>query len=175
MLALKRDANVFQRGEMRKYRRDLERANQPHARHVGGRHRGDVLPLVQDFSGRRFEELGQKIETRRLAGTVRADQRVNAPTANLERNVADGEEARELLGQAFRFENELIGQTDFPLPRYTRGYPCCFGFPEALKPVPERRLRARNMPEVTGVRQGGKLSRSGLRPGDLCSLSRTCF
>ena len=72
--------------------------------------------LVQDFPSRRFEELGQKIEARRLAGPVRADQRVNTPTADLERNVADGEEARELLGQAFRFENELIGQTDFPLP-----------------------------------------------------------
>jgi len=30
-------------------------------------------------------------------------------------------------------------------------------FPEALEPFPERRLRPRNMPEVTGVRQGGKL------------------
>ena len=116
MLALKRDANVFQCGHMRKYRRDLERSHQSHAGHISRRHRGDVLPLVQDFSGRRFEELGQKIETRRLAVAVRADQRVNAPTANLERNVADGEEARELLGQAFRFENELIGQTVFPLP-----------------------------------------------------------
>lgn len=43
-----------------------------------------------------------------------------------------------------------------------------------MEPVPKRRLRARNMPEVTGVRQGGKLSRSGLRPGVLCSLSWRC-
>ncbi|BAR61375.1 hypothetical protein NK6_8226 [Bradyrhizobium diazoefficiens] len=44
-----------------------------------------------------------------------------------------------------------------------------------LGAFPERRLRARNMPEVTGVRQGGKLSRSGLRLGYKCSLSRRCF
>lgn len=128
VLALKRNTNVFERSEMRKHRRDLERAHQSHARDVGRRHRGDVLPLVEDFSGRRFEELGQEIKARRLPGPIRADQRVNAPTADLEGNIADGEKSRELLGQPFRFENELIGQTNFPLParRAGRAWLCLF-------------------------------------------------
>src|SRR5690349_18947711 len=103
---------------------------------------------------------------------------MNAPTANLERNVADGEEARELLGQAFRFENELIGQTNFPLPAQRAGrawLSLLLRLSGGLGAYPERRLRARNMPEVTGVRQGGKLSRSTLRLGYKCSLSRRCF
>ena len=114
MLALQRDPDIFQRRQMRKYRRDLERTHQPEARHIGRRHRGDVLPLVQDLSGGRTEELGLEVEARGLAGPVRADQRVDAATANPQVDIAHGEKARELLGQSMGFENELIGQSNFP-------------------------------------------------------------
>src|SRR4051794_23794885 len=98
MLALQRHANVLQRGQMRKYRRDLERAHQTEPRHVGGRHRGDVLALVQYLAGRGFQEFREQVEARGLAGPVRTNQRMNAATADLEIDIADGEKPRELLG-----------------------------------------------------------------------------
>ena len=114
MLALQRDPHIFQRGQMRKHRRNLERAHQAEARHVGRRHRRDVLPLVEDLTGRRLQELGQQIEARRLAGPVRTDQRMNAAAADPEIDIANGKETREFLGQSVGFENELIGQSNFP-------------------------------------------------------------
>jgi len=39
---------------------------------------------------------------------------VNAATADPKIDIANGEKARELLGQAMGFENELIGQSNFP-------------------------------------------------------------
>lgn len=45
--------------------------------HVGRRHRGNFLPVVEDLAPRRVQELGQQVETRRLAGSVRADQRMH--------------------------------------------------------------------------------------------------
>ena len=115
MLALQRDADILERGQMRKYRRNLERADEAEARHVGRRHRRDVLPLVQNLARGRLQELGQQIEARRLAGAVRPDQRVNTAAAHLESDVANGEETCEFLGQSVGFENELIGQTISPI------------------------------------------------------------
>ena len=39
---------------------------------------------------------------------------MNAAAAHLESDIANGEETREFLGQSVGFENELIGQTNFP-------------------------------------------------------------
>jgi hypothetical protein len=39
---------------------------------------------------------------------------VNAATADPEIDIANGEEACEFLGQSVGFENELIGQSNFP-------------------------------------------------------------
>jgi hypothetical protein len=41
---------------------------------------------------------------------------VNAATADPKIDIANGEEARELLGQSMGLENELIGQSIFPRP-----------------------------------------------------------
>lgn len=51
-----------------------------------------------------------KIKARRLAGPVGADQGVDASAADPQIDVANGEEAREFLGQSVGFKNELIGQ-----------------------------------------------------------------
>ena len=114
MLALQRDPDIFQRRQVRKHRRNLERAHEAKPRHIGRRHRRDILSLVQDLTGRRLQELGQKIEARGLAGPVRSDQRVNTATADPKIDIANGKEAREFLGQSVGFENELIGQSNFP-------------------------------------------------------------
>jgi len=39
---------------------------------------------------------------------------MNTAATHLESNVTNGEETREFLGQSVGFENELIGQTNFP-------------------------------------------------------------
>ena len=126
VLTLQRDPDIFQRGQVRKHSRNLERTHQPQARHVGRRHRRDVLSLVENLAGRRLQELGQEIEARGFAGPVRTDQRVNAATADPKINIANSEETREFLGQSAGFENELISQSNFPhqpLPRSPRAWP----------------------------------------------------
>src|SRR5260370_28968914 len=115
VLALQRDTDIFERGQMRKYRRNLERTHQPEARHIGRRHRGDVMPLIENLPRRRLQEFGQQVEARGLAGAIRPDQRMNAAAAHLEGDVANGKETRKFLGQSMGFENELIGQTNFPI------------------------------------------------------------
>ena len=115
MLALQRHADVFQRSQMRKHRRYLERADQPKPRHIGRRHRGDVLALVADLAAGRLEEFGQQVEAGRLAGAVRPDQRMNTAATHLQRDVANGKETREFLGQPAGFKNEVIGQIESPV------------------------------------------------------------
>ena len=99
---------------MREDRRNLKRTDQTPPSHVGRRHCGNVLAIVQDLTRRRLKELGQEIEACRLAGTIRADQRMNAAAANPKANVANGKESREFLGQSVSFENELIRQSNSP-------------------------------------------------------------
>src|SRR4029450_1983163 len=94
--------------------RDLERAHEAKPGDVRRLHRRDVLSLVEDVACRRLQELGTEVEARGLPGPGRADQRVNGPLADLQRNIANGENPRELLGQSVGFENELICQTNFP-------------------------------------------------------------
>ena len=76
-LALQRDAHVFEHGQMREHRRDLERAHEAEPRHVGGPEGGDVVAVEEDAAAGRAEELGQQIEAGGLAGAVRADQRMD--------------------------------------------------------------------------------------------------
>ena len=164
MLALQRDAHVFERGQMRKYRRNLKRADQPEPRHVGRRHRGDVLALVANLPARRLQEFGQQIETGGLAGAVRPDQRVDTAATHLERDVANGKETGEFLGQSAGFEDELIGQIDSPI-RHRREAPrprgqlfsCPTGCPHVLETVRGLSPPGRNMPSSAAVTQGGKL------------------
>src|ERR1700722_4110118 len=99
---------------MREYRGNLKRAHQAEARHVGRRHRRNVLPLVQNSTRGRLQELGQKIETGRLAGPVGTDQRMNTAATDPKIDIANGEEARKFFRQSLGFENELIGQSNFP-------------------------------------------------------------
>jgi hypothetical protein len=40
---------------------------------------------------------------------------VNAAAADPKIDIANGEESRKFLGQSVGFENELIGQSNFPL------------------------------------------------------------
>src|ERR1700722_5451246 len=158
---------------MREYRRYLERANQAQPRHIGRRHRRDVLALVEDLTRRRPEKLGEQIETGRLAGTVRANQGVNTAAPHLEADVAYSKESREFLGQSVGFENELIRQSNSPArpsPRrlgsrawliviFTAGFPKGLKIPRFVSRVKFARdppPPARNMPSTPLFVQGGK-------------------
>src|SRR3979490_446174 len=81
VLALQRDPHILERGQMREYGRNPERAHQTEARHIARGQRRNILSLIQNLAGGRLQELGQEIETGGFAGAVWTDQRVNAATA----------------------------------------------------------------------------------------------
>jgi hypothetical protein len=110
VLTLQRNADIFQCGQMRKYRRDLERAHQAKTGNVRRRHRADVFALVENLAFGGLQKLGEQIEAHRLAGAIRPDQRVNGTLADLEIDVANGVESRELFGQTMSFEDDIVHQ-----------------------------------------------------------------
>ena len=90
---------------MGEHRRNLERPDEPQPRDVGRLEIGDVAPVERDPTAGRRDEFRQHVETGRLARAVRPDQRVDRPTLDAERNVADRAEITEALAEAFRDEN----------------------------------------------------------------------
>src|SRR5882672_2462892 len=105
-LALQGDAHVLEYAQVRKYRRDLERANHAQPRHIGWRQRRDVTPVVDDPPTGGTQKLGQEIETGRLAGAVWTNERMNGPAGHAQIDLADRYKAGEFLGQILRFEDD---------------------------------------------------------------------
>jgi hypothetical protein len=68
---------------------------------------GHVLAEQQHLPGRRWENSGDEIEQRGLAGAVRADDGLAVARHDLERDVAHGVQAAEALGQALELEDRL--------------------------------------------------------------------
>src|SRR2546421_9813025 len=93
---------------MRKHRRNLERPDQPQPRDRGGAGTRDLAPVVEDLAAGRGKKVREQVEAGGLARAVGADQRVDASAPDLEADVADGDEALELLPQAARFENDVF-------------------------------------------------------------------
>src|SRR6266851_3773660 len=108
-LSLQRDAHVLEHREVRKYRRDLERAHEAHAGDARRRRAGDVAPLVEDAARGRLQEVRQQVETGGLAGAIGADQGMNAAAPHLEADALDGDEALEFLGEPSGLENDVVG------------------------------------------------------------------
>src|SRR6185437_6707209 len=104
-LSLQSDANVLKRGQVRKYGRNLKRADKPQPRHVGRLEIGDVAPVELDSSTRRRNEFRQHVETSGLASAIRPDERVDRPAADTEGNIADRAKIAEALAEAFGDEN----------------------------------------------------------------------
>src|SRR2546429_3266037 len=93
---------------MRKHRRNLKRPDQPQPRDRGGAGARDLAPVVEDLAARRGKKVREQVEAGGLARAVGADERVDASAPDLEADVADGDEALELLPQAARFENDVF-------------------------------------------------------------------
>src|SRR5262245_10692656 len=114
-LALERDADVFEHGQMRENGRDLKRSHQSEARHPGGRERRDVAALVDDPSPGGTHELRQQVETSRLAGAIGSDQRMNRAAANLQAHSVDRNEAGKLFGEILGEEDEIVAHDAWAL------------------------------------------------------------
>src|SRR5271169_5085881 len=56
-------------------------------------------------SGARFQELGQKVEASRLAGTVRPDETVDRALGDTYVDIGNRDEPLELLGQRLRVDD----------------------------------------------------------------------
>src|SRR5580698_8585630 len=102
---------------MRKHRRNLERAHKPQPRDIRRPEIGDVAPVERYSPTRRRDEFRQHVETGRLAGAVRADERVNRPALDAEGDVADRAEITEALAEAFRDENVVHAHSCRPADR----------------------------------------------------------
>jgi hypothetical protein len=103
---------------------------------------------------------------------------VNAATANPKIDIANGEKAREFLGQSMGFENELIGQSNFPRQPSPRcdiagGYifPKPAGSPKTPWKIPSGPPPVANMPSTGRFTQGGKLD-CGEAKGSGFAISR---
>src|SRR6202048_3002384 len=103
---------------------------------------------------------------------------MNTATANPEIDIANGKEAGELLGQSVGFENELIGQSNFPHQPSLARYAAIAIFPN--RQVLLRRLGNRpgppppgaNMPSTPCLVQGGKLGMRGVAWSRGLAISR---
>ena len=108
-LPLQRDADVLEHRQVREDGRDLERAHEPEPGDVGRLQARDVAALVDDRALGRRQELGQEVEAGGLAGAVRADERMDRAAPDLEIDTVDRGEALELLGQALRRQDDVVG------------------------------------------------------------------
>src|SRR6478736_6310786 len=75
-MRLHRQRDIIERGEMRKQRRDLERARKSHQAAAVHRQRGDVAAAEMDAAGIRRDLAGELADQRGLAGAVRPDDGV---------------------------------------------------------------------------------------------------
>ncbi len=104
-LALQSDTDILAHRKMGEDRGDLERAGEPHARNRRWRTAGDIAAVEADLATRRREEMGEQIETGRLARAIGPDQGVNGVAPYAQVDVLDRDEACKLLRQPFRLEN----------------------------------------------------------------------
>jgi hypothetical protein len=59
----------------------------------------DVAAVERQGAGSGRQQAGDQVEQRRLAGTIRPDDAVDAAGCNIHIDLVDGEQAGELLGQ----------------------------------------------------------------------------
>src|SRR6478672_12910882 len=89
---------------------------------------------------------------------------MDAAATHFQRDVAYREETREFLGQSMGFENELIGQSNFPRQPSPRRdiaggnfFPKPAGSPKTPWKIPSGPPPVTNMPSTGRFTQGGKL------------------
>ena len=98
---------------MRKQRIDLEGAHQPALDPLLRRQRGDVGAVERDASGVRPQHPGHQIDQRRLAGAVRADQRVARAGRQCQFDVGGDDQRAEAFAQAAGGQRDLAHGLSF--------------------------------------------------------------
>ena len=104
---LRRDADVFPNREMRKYRGDLERADQTTAGKRGGPLVGHVAALENDGAAGRRQEPGQEVKYRGFAGAVGPNQSMDRAGADIEIDPGDGDETAKFFAEAARAQDSV--------------------------------------------------------------------
>ena len=85
---------------------DLEGPGEAAAHAAVARRGGDVLAVEDDAAAARLEQAGEQIDERRLAGAVRADQRVTGSALETQRDAARRDDAAETLVEIDGFEGD---------------------------------------------------------------------
>jgi hypothetical protein len=94
------DPHVVEHGQARKRPHDLKRAGQTDAAYRVGFEPDEAPPVEDNVALIRDEKARDQVERRGLARPVRADQPEDLAGHHVERQVADGLEPAEALGQA---------------------------------------------------------------------------
>src|SRR5262249_27026624 len=106
-MGLRCEGDVLERGKGRKNAGNLERAGKPHCGPGVGFQRRDVLTVEPDRSIARSELPGDLRDERRLARTVRTDQRVDLGGLHREINIVIGNQAAESSRQTANMKQRL--------------------------------------------------------------------
>src|SRR5436853_4337622 len=93
---------------MWEHRGNLERADHAAPGDVGRARGGNIVTCIDDPPGGRLEKLCQEIEHGRLAGAVRADQRMDGAAADFEIHCLHRGEAAELFRQPPSLEDQVV-------------------------------------------------------------------
>src|SRR5579872_3773584 len=96
---LQADLHVLEGGKMRKDAGNLKAPHDPELCEIGGRRVRDVAAFEEDSAAGRRRETGEQVEQRRLAGTVRPDDRMDALAFERKRNAVDRTEPGVFLRQ----------------------------------------------------------------------------
>ena len=92
---------------MGKHSRNLKGAHETETGNFCRFQSRDVGSAKHDPASCRRQEFGEKVEHRRLAGTVRSDQRVNRPLVNRKRHIFYGKKSAELHGESRSAQDRL--------------------------------------------------------------------
>jgi len=99
---------------VREHRGDLKRTHHAPPGDLGRGLGGDVMTVIDDPPGGRLEKFCQEVEHSRLAGPIRADQRMNSAAADLEVDSLDRRETAELFRQPAGLEDYIIQAQSLP-------------------------------------------------------------
>src|ERR1700678_739090 len=97
--------DVFAHRELPEGLRDLERSRQPEPRNLVGLGPGDLLIQKPDFTGRRRDGSGDKIEKRAFARTIWPNDPHDLAGSDRECDVAHGPQRSKMAADAFELQH----------------------------------------------------------------------
>src|SRR5580658_3792850 len=115
-LRLQRDLDVVQHAHVREDAGDLEAAHHPHPRDRGRVELGDLGTVEAHAAAGRRREAREDVEQGRLPGAVGADDRMDRPLGDVERDAVQRGEPGVDLDDVARREDRLAHEGDFPAP-----------------------------------------------------------